>query len=69
MREVGSPPPINVVAAYWLRAGEKEKAYALLEDGLSRRDPNMLRIGDPMFDPIKSEPRFQEIMKRIGLAA
>ena len=68
MREASSPPPITVIAAYWLRAGDKEKAYALLEDGLSLRDPNMLRIGDPMFDPIRSEPRFQEIMKRIGLA-
>ena len=66
-REVGSPPPVTVVAAYWLRAGDKEKAYAMLEDGLKRRDPNMLRIGDPMFDPIKGEPRFQEIVKRIGL--
>jgi TolB-like protein/lipopolysaccharide biosynthesis regulator YciM len=66
MREVSSPPPVTVIAGYWLRAGDKEKAYALLEDGLVRRDPNMLRIGDPMFDPIKDEPRYREIVRRIG---
>ena len=67
IREVSSPAPVTVIAGYWLRAGDKEKAYKLLEDGLGRRDPNMLRIGDPMFDPIKNEPRYREIVRRIGL--
>lgn len=66
-REAGNPPPVTVVAANWLQAGDKEKAYRLLEEGLRRRDPSMLRLRGPVFDPIKGEERYQAIVKRVGL--
>ena len=66
-REAGNPPPVTVVAANWLRAGDKERAYQLLEEGLRRRDPTMLRLRDPVFDPIKGEERFREIARRVGM--
>ena len=66
-REAGNPPPVTVVAANWLRAGEKEKAYQLLEEGLRQRDPTMLRLRDPAFDPIKGEERYHDIVRQVGL--
>jgi TolB-like protein/Flp pilus assembly protein TadD len=66
-REAGNPPPVTVVAANWLRAGDKERAYQLLEEGLRRRDPTMLRLRDPVFDPIKDEERFRDIARRVGM--
>ena len=66
-QEAGNPPPAAVVAANWLRAGDKENAYRLLEEGLRRRDPTMLRLRNPVFDPIKGEERYQAIVKQVGL--
>jgi tetratricopeptide (TPR) repeat protein len=67
LRQAGNPPPVTVVAACWLHAGEKDRAYELLEEGLKRRDPEMLRVRDPRFNTIKDEERFREIVRRIGL--
>jgi len=67
MREASSPAPVTDLAGNWLRAGEKERAYQLLEEGLKRRDPTMLRLRAPVFDPIKDEERFRDIVRRVGL--
>lgn len=67
LRQAGNPPPATVVAAFWLQAGEKAKAYELLEAGLERRDPEMLRLADPKFDPIRGEERFRKIVRQVGM--
>ena len=67
-RRAGNPPPVTVVAGYWLLAGEKGKAYEVLEEGLKRRDPDMLRLRDTKFSAIRGEERFRDIVRRVGLS-
>lgn len=59
--------PMNLSALY-ARAGDKEKALALLEEGLSKRLPQLLiAVGRPVFDPWRSDPRFIELRRGMGL--
>ena len=48
--------------------GDREKALTYLEQGFRVRDVNMYTIAcDPEFDFLNREPRFQAIVKAIGL--
>jgi tetratricopeptide (TPR) repeat protein len=48
--------------------GEREQALTSLESAFRERDPHLqqLRV-DPGFDPLRDEPRFRELLQRIGL--
>lgn len=57
-----------VVMAY-LSVGKNEQALAWLERAY-KEQPNVLtslRV-DPVYDPLRSDPRFQELLQRVGLA-
>jgi serine/threonine protein kinase/tetratricopeptide (TPR) repeat protein len=48
--------------------GEKDQAFAWLEKAFRERDPYLLDIRTfPRFDPVRSDPRFTDLMRRIGL--
>lgn len=48
--------------------GNKEKALEWLEKSYENRDRWIVNINhNPQFDPIRSEPKFQEIVKKVGL--
>ena len=56
------------VAAYYLEAGDKARALDWLEKGYEVRDPSMPVIGmGPFFDALRSEPRYQALLKRMNL--
>jgi serine/threonine-protein kinase len=64
-RDEFSPMTLSALHA---RAGDKEKALALLEEGLEKHLPQLLTtVGRPVFDPWRSEPRFIELRRRMGL--
>jgi hypothetical protein len=48
--------------------GETDKAIAMLEEALARREPEMVRIAGPVFDPIKSDPRYKDIVRRMNVS-
>ncbi len=48
--------------------GDKDKAFEFLEEASRERDSMLvfLRI-DPLYDPLRTDPRFAELIKRVGL--
>jgi tetratricopeptide (TPR) repeat protein len=47
--------------------GETAQALQFLDEGIRIRSPNVGYLGvDPMWDPIRSDPGFQEVLVRLG---
>jgi hypothetical protein len=48
--------------------GDRGPTFALLEDGFRQRAPDMLWLQtDPAYDFLHSDPRYRDLIKRIGL--
>ena len=48
--------------------GEREQAFASLEKAYAAHDPNLQYLGvEPAFDSLRSDPRFQDLVRRVGL--
>ena len=48
--------------------GEKDQALALLRKAYEERDPGMIYLkAEPVFDSLRSDPRFHDLVRRIGL--
>lgn len=60
-----SPIPVAVTLA---ALGEYESAFARLGDGLRLRCPRAIGVKvDPRFDILRSDPRFAELVRKVGL--
>ncbi|NJD10995.1 MAG: hypothetical protein FIB01_11370 [Gemmatimonadetes bacterium] len=56
------------VGTLYVRGGAPDRAIGYLEQAMAERDPNMPYVSvDPIFDPIRREPRFRALMDRLGL--
>ncbi len=66
--EQGYVPPISWVMLY-LGIGDKEKAFEWLEKAAEVRDVLLcyLKVG-PIYDSIRSDPRYEALLLRMGLA-
>ena len=62
-----SGPPQVLLARLSVLGGDKEGAFQYFEKAFEQRDPDLLRLADPAFDPIRTDPRFAELVRRIGL--
>jgi DNA-binding winged helix-turn-helix (wHTH) protein/Flp pilus assembly protein TadD len=63
-------PALNAteVAACYATCGESDAAFAWLEKAFARRAPGLLHVPvDPFFDPIRSDPRIDDLCRRVGL--
>lgn len=55
-------------AATHLSIGDKERAFALLSDAIEKRSNCMIFLrNDPRWAPIRSDPRFALLLRRVGL--
>jgi TolB-like protein/DNA-binding winged helix-turn-helix (wHTH) protein/Flp pilus assembly protein TadD len=55
-------------AVVYLGLGNKEQALALLDEAYERHELGMLYLkSEPRYDPLRSDPRFQDLMRRVGL--
>ena len=56
------------VAAFHAALGEKDKAFAALNKSYEDREAPLTRLNiDPLLDPLRDDPRFQELLRRVGL--
>ena len=59
--------PIHLATIY-AKLGEPDKAIAHLQRAFAQHSGDMIFINvEPSFDPIREDPRFQEIVRRVGL--
>ena len=57
-------------ALVWAELGDKDRAFALLDQGCALHDPWLVDWGvrvDPSFDPLRSDPRFKRLLKCVHL--
>ena len=62
-------PPVNIAMAY-VGLGETDEAFRWLERAFSERAawlPNAL-TSQPAFQPLRTDPRFTDLLQRIGLS-
>ncbi len=57
-------------AQAYAQRGQADKAFEALDRGLAVNDPglNTLRV-DPLFDPVRSDPRFDALLKQLDAGA
>jgi hypothetical protein len=48
--------------------GNKDRAFAWLNQAIAERSVDLSLKVNPVYDPLLGDPRFQELMRRIGLA-
>jgi tetratricopeptide (TPR) repeat protein len=68
-REEGNDSAWFVIAGCYAALGEKDRAFNRLDKAYAKRDffLPMLAV-DPWMDPLRAEPRFRDLLGRIGLA-
>lgn len=60
--------PCTSFAMAHLGLGERERALEWLELGTERREASVCALGvHPGYDPLRGEPRFQSLLRRMGL--
>jgi hypothetical protein len=56
------------LAVLYIGLGDKEHTLSALERGYAAHDLQLGFLGvDPNFDSLRSEPRFQELIRKVGL--
>jgi hypothetical protein len=64
-KEYVSPAGLAIILT---ALGEKDKAFALLARAFSLHDQQLIWLGvDGGYAPLRADPRFQDLMRRIGL--
>jgi tetratricopeptide (TPR) repeat protein len=62
----GVVPPYAVAVAY-TGLGDKEQALAWLERAVATHDPDATGWSSPLLDPLRADPRFARLVRRMGL--
>jgi serine/threonine-protein kinase len=51
-----------------VRIGDKQCAFEWLEKGFQERDDLMINLKvEPVFDGLREDPRFQALVRRVGI--
>jgi len=65
-KEYVSPGDLAILYA---SLGDRDQALALLEKAYEARDPQLQNLGvSPAYDPLRSDARFQDLLRKLGLS-
>ena len=64
--EAESPRP-GPVAVTYARLGMADETFLWLDRAVAARDSWLFQLPDPLWDPVRSDPRFDELLRRTGL--
>jgi TolB-like protein/DNA-binding winged helix-turn-helix (wHTH) protein len=60
--------PPSYFAILWMGLGDNKQAFTWLDRGYQDRSEHMLYLGlEPLVDPLRSDPRFVSLLKKVGL--
>ena len=60
--------PVPRIAQHYLYVGDYDRAMDWLEKSFEVRNPNQPYVGFvPIWDPLRSDPRFQGLLRRMNL--
>lgn len=55
-------------AGLYVRLEQKDKAFAFLEKAFDERDPSIVQLKiEPIYDTLRDDPRYAELVRKIGL--
>jgi hypothetical protein len=58
------------LARLYILNGQPNEALRCLETAFRAREPDFTSLmGDPVYDPVRDDPRFQAILRQMGLGA
>jgi hypothetical protein len=53
----------------YIGVGDREQAFAWLDKSVGARSPGLATLKvDPIFDPLRTDPRFRKLLQHVGLA-
>ncbi len=68
--EVGQPRSAYAIALVLAALGEHERAFVELQRAYDEGDSHLVELGVfPVFDPLRTDPRFLRLLQRIGLVS
>jgi hypothetical protein len=57
------------IALVYAGLGKKKEAFKWLEESYEARDVGLLYLKvDPLLDPLRTDPHFDDLVRRVGLA-
>jgi hypothetical protein len=57
------------IALVYAGLGRKQEAFKWLDEAYDAHDPGLLYLKiDPCLDPLRSDPHFDTLMRRVGLS-
>lgn len=66
----GEPPSVFDMAEIYSQLGDKDRAFGWLEKAFEERTYTMMYLKvAPNLDPLRADPRFTELLRRVGLAS